>query len=149
MKACEGRIGRAFVIRLEHGDMVPACIERFAEENSISVGHVILVGGMGGGKIVAGPKRSEERPPQPVLVPIDNAYETAGVGILAPDKNGKPVLHMHGTFGRSGKVLTGCMRPGVITWLIGEVIIYEIIGTDAARIMDSESGFELLELGHS
>ena len=91
MKTCEGQIGRVFVLRLEDGDIVPDCIERFAEENNISVGHVILVGGMSGGKIVVGPKRSEERPPQPIFLPIDNAYETAGVGVLAPDKDGKPI----------------------------------------------------------
>jgi len=28
MKATEGRIGRVFVMRLEHGDKVPDCIER-------------------------------------------------------------------------------------------------------------------------
>jgi len=149
MKTCQGQIGRVFILRLEHGDTVPYCIERFAEENNISVGQVIMVGGIGGGKIVVGPERSEEMPPQPVFQPIDNAYETAGVGVLAPDKDGKPMLHIHGTFGRSGQTLTGCMRPGVTTWLIGEVIIYEIIGTNAARIMDNESGFELLELGRS
>jgi predicted DNA-binding protein with PD1-like motif len=38
MKACEGRIGRVFVIRPEDGDMVPDCIERFAEDNRVSVG---------------------------------------------------------------------------------------------------------------
>jgi len=35
MKACEGHIGRVFVIRLEDGDMVPECIERFAAEKGI------------------------------------------------------------------------------------------------------------------
>jgi len=30
MKASEGRIGRVFVIRLDDGDVVPECIERFA-----------------------------------------------------------------------------------------------------------------------
>jgi predicted DNA-binding protein with PD1-like motif len=49
MKACEGRIGRVFVIRLEDGDVVPECIERFAEEKRVSVGQAILVGGIGGG----------------------------------------------------------------------------------------------------
>ncbi|MEE9401337.1 MAG: DUF296 domain-containing protein, partial [Dehalococcoidia bacterium] len=70
MKTCEGRIGRVFVIRLEHGDVVPECIERFAEEHGVSVGHVILVGGIGGGEVVVGPRRSEERPPEPMLLPI-------------------------------------------------------------------------------
>jgi len=47
MKVCEGQIGRVFVIRLEHGDVVPEAIERFAEEKGVSVGHVILLGGIG------------------------------------------------------------------------------------------------------
>ncbi len=32
MKACEGRIGRVFIIELEDGDVVPECIEQFAEQ---------------------------------------------------------------------------------------------------------------------
>ena len=32
--------------------------------------------------------------------------------------------------------MTGCMRPGVTTWLVGEVILYEILGADAVRVKD-------------
>ena len=146
MKACEGTIGRVFVMRLEDGDVVPACIERFAEEKGISVGHVILVGGIGGGEVVVGPRNSETIPPQPMLLPVDGAHEVVGVGTIAPGGDGKPVLHIHAALGRSGQTMTGCLRPGVTTWLVGEVIIYEIIGADVARVLDKESGFELLEV---
>ena len=47
MKASEGRVGRVFVIRLEHGDMIPDCIERFAEEKKISVINDVLCKGCG------------------------------------------------------------------------------------------------------
>jgi len=146
MKACEGQTGRVFVIRLEHGDVMPECIERFAEEKRISVGYAILVGGIGGGEVVVGPRRSEERPPQPMLLPVDGAHEVLAVGVLAPNEDGKPVLHIHGALGRAGKTMTGCLRPGVTTWLVGEVILYEILGVDVARVMDKESGFALLEI---
>ncbi|MBL7125501.1 MAG: DNA-binding protein [Dehalococcoidales bacterium] len=146
MKASEGRVGRVFVIRLEDGDVVPDCIERFAEQKGISVGHVILVGGIGGGEVVVGPRDSEERPPQPMLLPIDGAHEVVGVGVIAPDEDGKPVLHIHAALGRSGQTMSGCLRPGVTTWLVGEVILYEIVGATAARVLDKESGFELLEV---
>ena len=149
MKACEGRLGRVFVIRLEDGDVVPACIERFAEENGVSVAHVILVGGIAEGEVVVGPRRSEERPPQPMLLPIDGAHEVAGVGVLAPCEDGKPVLHIHAALGRSGKSTTGCLRPGVTVWIVGEVILYEILGARVARVTDRESGFALLEPGGS
>lgn len=147
MKACEGKVGRVFVIRLEHGDVVPECIERFAEGNGVSVGHVLLVGGIGGGEIVVGPRRSEDRPPQPVLLPVDGAHEVAGVGVLAPGEDGRPVLHIHAALGRSGQTMSGCLRPGVTTWLVGEVILYEILGASVARLRDEESGFALLEPG--
>ncbi len=147
MKACEGQISRVFVIRLEDGDVVPECIERFAEENGVSVGQAILVGGIGAGDVVVGPRRSEERPPEPMLLPIDEAYEVVGVGVLAPSEDGKPTLHIHAALGRAGQTMTGCLRQGVTTWLVGEVILYEIIGMKAARILDKQSGFELLEPG--
>ena len=81
-----------------------------------------------------------------MLLPVDGAHEVVGVGIIAPDKKGKPVLHIHASLGRSGQTLTGCLRPGVKTWLVGEAIIYEILGTDAKRLPDEESGFDLLEV---
>ena len=149
MKACEGQIGRVFVIRLGDGDIVPECIERFAEENGVSTGQVILIGGIGGGEVVVGPRCSEERPPQPMLLPIDGVHEVLGVGILAPSEEGKPVLHIHAALGRSGQTMSGCLRPGVTTWLVGEVILYEILGANAMRVRDEESGFTLLEPGGS
>jgi len=149
MKASEGHIGRVFVIRLEDGDVVPESIESFARDNGVSVGHVVLVGGIGGGQIVAGPRHSNERPPDPMLLPVDGAHEVVGVGVLAPGQDGKPVLHIHAALGRSGQTMSGCLRPGVTTWLVGEVILYEIIGAKATRIKDKQSGLALLEPGTS
>lgn len=146
MKACEGQIGRVFLLRLEDGDMVPGCIEHFAEEKGVSAGHVILVGGIGGGELVVGPRHSNERPLQPMLLPIDGAHEVVGVGVLAPNEDEKPILHIHAALGRSGQTVSGCLRPGVTTWLVAEVILYEILGVDARRVRDEESGFVLLDI---
>ena len=41
--------------------------------------------------------------------------------------------------------ITGCLRPGVTTWLVGEAIIYEITDAKVARIKDAETGFGLLQ----
>ncbi|MBM3156499.1 MAG: DNA-binding protein [Chloroflexi bacterium] len=147
MKASEGKLGRVFVIRLEDGDKLPYCIEKFAEKKGISVGHVILVGGIGEGQVVVGPRYSDKMPPEPMLLPIDSAHEVAGVGVLAPDENGKPVLHIHAALGRSGQTMTGCLRPGVKTWLVAEAILYEILGARATRVKDNKSGFTLLQPG--
>jgi len=148
MKACEGKIGRVFVIKLEDNDEIPKCIERFASQKGISAGHVILVGGIKSGEVVVGPRHSEEMPPDPMLLPIDGAHEVVGIGVLAPDKDGKPILHIHASLGRSGQTMCGCLRLGVKTWLIGEAILYEITDVNVARIKHEQSGFELLEPGH-
>ena len=146
MKASEGKIGRVFTVRLEDGDVLPDCLEKFAAENAIKCGQVVLVGGIGDGQVVSGPRRTDEMPPDPVYIPVHGAHEVVGVGIIAPDKDGKPVLHIHASLGCGGKVITGCLRPGVTTWLVGEAIIYEITGTSARRLPDERSGFELLEI---
>jgi len=70
MKAAEGKTGRVFVIRLEDGDVVPACLEEFAKKNNIKVGFVTIIGGMVEGNIVTGPRETEEMPPDPILTPI-------------------------------------------------------------------------------
>jgi predicted DNA-binding protein with PD1-like motif len=146
MQAGEGKIGRVFVIRLEDGDLLPACIERFAEEKHIKNGFVLLVGGIGRGQVVVGPRYSDQMPPEPMFLPIDGAHEVAGVGVLAPGEDGKTILHMHAAMGRSGKTTTGCIRPGVTTWLIGEAILYEILDINTRRILDKKSGFALLQV---
>ena len=145
MKATEGKLGRVFVIRLEDGDVVPDCIELFAAEKGVQVGQAVLVGGIGSGQVVVGPRVSDQRPPAPMLLPIDGAHEVCAVGVLAPGPDGTPALHIHGALGRSGQTTTGCLRPGVTTWLVGECILYEILGAAAQRVMDEATNFALLE----
>jgi uncharacterized protein len=144
LKYSEGRIGRVFVIRLEDDDELPVCIEKFAAERRVSVGQVILLGGIGSGEIVSGPLKNKELPVDPMLIPLDGVHEVVGVGILAPDKKGRATLHIHAALGRGGKTVTGCLRKGVKTWLVGEVILYEILGAKMARLPDKVSGFDLL-----
>ena len=145
MKASEGRMGRVFVIRLENEDKLPDCIEQFAREKNVIHGQVVLVGGVGHGDVVVGPRKTEERPPQPMLLPLDGAHEVVAAGVLAPDAKGRPVLHIHGALGRSGKTTTGCLRPGVYTWVVGEAILFELLDVRASRLKDPETGFVLLE----
>jgi predicted DNA-binding protein with PD1-like motif len=146
MKASQGRPGRVFILRLEDGDILPDCIENFAAGHEISVGYVVIVGGIGEGNVVVGPRDSSQMPPEPMLLPVDGAHELAGVGIIAPGEDGRPVLHIHAALGRAGKTTTGCLRPGVKTWLVGEAVINEVLDVDVMRKKDVKSGFALLEI---
>jgi predicted DNA-binding protein with PD1-like motif len=149
MQASQGSVGRIFVLRLEDGDTVPDCIETFARKQEIRVAHVALLGGIGAGEVVSGPRRSDQRPPEPMRIPVDGAHEALGVGFLAPDEAGDPVLHLHAALGRGGQTLTGCTRPGVEAWLVGEVVLYEILGADVVRRADPAAGLSLLEAGRN
>ncbi len=146
MRISEGHLGRVFVIRLEDGDVIPDCIERLAREKKIAVGQVLMIGGIGAGQVVAGPRHSQEMPPDPMLIPVDGAHEVVGIGLITPNEQGQPVMHAHAALGRAGRTTTGCLRPGVTTWVVGEVIICEILGIDAIRARDPQTGFELLRI---
>ncbi len=145
MRACEGKIGRVFVLRLEDGDVVPTCIEEFADRKRIQAGLVVLIGGIGGGLMVVGPRDADTMPPDPMLIPVDGPHAVVGVGVIAPGDDGKPALHIHAALGRAGHAVAGCLRPGVTTWLVGEAVIYELTEINAARKPDAKSGFTLLE----
>jgi len=144
MQYSEGKIGRVFTLRLDAGERVPDCIEQFAKEHDIKTAHCTMLGGIDGGNIVVGPEDGNTSPITPMLHTINGAHEVAAVGTLFSDEEGTPVLHMHAALGRDGKTRTGCIRPGLDVWLVGEVIIFEILETDMLRKTDKKSGFKLL-----
>lgn len=146
MKATEGRFGRIFVLRLEEGDIIPNCIEEFAKNKKVSIAQVILLGGADKGDVVVGPQDPSADAPEPMLVSLEGAHEIAGLGVMAPDEEDNPVLHMHAAHGRNNDTITGCVRLGVKTWLVGEVVICEILFASAKRIKDEKSGFSLLNI---
>ena len=148
MNVAEGTIGRVFVLRLEHGERLPDCVEAFALERGLSRAFCALVGGVGNGTIVtgpvAGPDGKAAMPPVPVLTALIGTQEVAAVGTLFPDAEGRPRLHMHGAFGHGEEARVGCIRPGIDVWTIGEFLIIELLGLGMTRRRDPATGFELL-----
>jgi len=146
VKYSQGNLGRIFVIRLEDGDMLPHVLEDFAASEGVIRGMCTMVGGINdGSKIVVRPEDGNTLPPIPMLLGLEGVYEIAGVGTIFPDAEGKPVLHMHAALGRDGKTSTGCTRPGVQVWHVGEVILLEITDNNAQRLKNAATGFDLLE----
>ena len=146
MKFCEARQGRVFVIRLEDGEILHEQVERFAREHGIHAATVIAVGGADcGSKLVVGPERGRASPVIPIEHTLSSVHEIVGVGTLFPDESGGPALHMHAACGRADSAVTGCVRRGIRTWHVIEVIITELLDCRAARRPDSGTGFHLLE----
>ena len=137
--------GRTFVIRLEDGDILHESIETFARENSITAAALIAVGGADkGSRLVVGPPDGRAKPVEPMELILHDVYEISGTGTIFPDRDGNPILHMHLACGREDHSVTGCVRRGVRVWHVMEVILTELTNTDAMRLPDEATGFELL-----
>jgi uncharacterized protein len=147
MQYSQGTIGRVFVLRLEEGERLPEVIEEFAENHHIDGAMVLYVGGaQHGSRLVVGPEAGRQDAIIPLIHSLQGIQELLGVGTLFPDEAGKPVLHMHAATGREGKATVGCTRAGVEVWLVGEVILLEILGTEGQRRKTPPSDFKLLQL---
>ena len=146
MKYSQARQGRIFIIRLEDGDIIHEEIEKFARDHSINAASLIIIGGADkDSKLVVGPEDGTAQNIIPMEHILDNVNEVAGTGTLIPNENGEPILHMHIACGRKKSTITGCVRKGVKTWHILEVILFELTDTAARRVMDPKTGFKLLE----
>ncbi len=146
MQFSEAKIGRVFVMRLEDGERLPQVIESFAQEHRVESGMVIMLGGVAdGSRMVVGPERESGRGVIPLVHILTGIQEILAVGTLFPDESGNPMLHMHGATGREGGAAVGCTRAGMQVWLVGEVILLEIIGSGGVRRKDPQTGFQLLQ----
>lgn len=147
MQHREGRIGRIFVLRLEQGERLPEAIETFARDQGLMEAMVIYVGGaQDGSRLVVGPEAGRRDAVLPLIHTLSGIQEVLGVGTLFPNEAGEPVLHLHAATGREGGATVGCTRAGMEVWLVGEVIILEVVGTAARRRKDPQTGFALLAL---
>jgi predicted DNA-binding protein with PD1-like motif len=147
MQFTEAKIGRIFVLRLHDGDHLPDVLESFAAGKNVTTALCFFLGGAKEkSRVVVGPREGYTLPPEPMVTLLNGVHEACGVGTILADEKGKPKLHMHASFGRNEKTVTGDMRTGVDVWRIGEVVLLELLGAVAHRAVDKETGFEFLEI---
>ena len=146
MRYSEAAQGRVFVIRLEDGEILHETIERFAVAHGIGAATVIAIGCADkGSTLIVGPAHGRASSVDPMPHTLDDVHEIAGTGTLFPDDTGAPILHMHAACGRKDRTITGCVRAGVKTWQVLEVVVTELKGTHARRLKDETTGFKLLQ----
>ena len=148
MEYTEAKKGRIFVARLREGEEVYPAIESLAEKEKISAAVIWILGGVAEGKVVCGPQLPVTSPIQAISRTFEHPSELLGIGTLFPDTDGVPKLHLHSAIGRIEKIIVGCPREGLKTFLILEIIIQELTGADIARKPDPISGFKLLSLAN-
>jgi predicted DNA-binding protein with PD1-like motif len=147
MRSLEMERGRTFVLRLEAGEVLHEVLESFCKNNGIKNAYVSVVGGIGeGSRITVGPEVPYDKGIVPIVLTLDAPHELTASGTIFPDEDGNPMVHIHGSAGREGKAVTGCLRTGVIAWLVLEVVLIELVGEGAVRKKDKNTGMKILEL---
>jgi len=141
-----GTTGRVIVLRLSDGEAIYPAIESVAAKETIANAMVWIIGGMKNGAVVVGPKDATKVPLETMQEVFSDEREIVGVGTLFLSSENKPKLHMHAGIGKGAKPIVGCPRMGADCWLVGEVVIMELVGVKARRVKQEKGSLELLEI---
>lgn len=145
MQYTEGQIGRVFVVRIDDGEDMLLSLREFIQDRNIQAGSIHFLGALMNGRMVTGPEEPVI-PPVPHFVLFEGGWEVFGIGTIYPGDGG-PHIHYHGSVGRSGHALTGCIREKATTYLIVEAVIMEFTGLSARREFDEKTQVHLPVLG--
>ena len=147
MQDVEVGLGRVFILRLQEGDRLPDVLETFADQRKVTHALCVFLGGVKEkGKVIVGPEDSHAAPINPIVKLLDGVHEVCGIGTIITDETDKPTLHMHASFGRDDRTITGCIRMGIEIWAIGEIVLLELITDSAHRVRHRQTGLEFLEI---
>jgi predicted DNA-binding protein with PD1-like motif len=146
MEYTEGRIGRIFWVKIEHGDDPRAGLLELARRERIEHAAIWVLGALEKGRMVAGPETAA-LPPRPMWTAWDDGREILGLGTLAPGDDG-PEPHLHLAAGRRGESAEiGCLRGDNQAYVLVEAVVMEISGVDARRGVDPAIGLPVLTFG--
>lgn len=145
MQYSKGSIGRVFVARIDHGEDLLTGLKELLAREKIETAVMFFIGALKDGSLVTGP-RETVIPPDPHWEYFTEAREMVGMATVWPE-NGKPVIHLHSALGRGENTLTGCIRTEAAAYLVVEIVIFEILGTEAVRRLDPATGLKLLSFG--
>lgn len=141
MHCAEGRPGRIFVVRIDHGEELVEILLQCIREKEILCGTVQVLGALQEGHMVTGPEEMV-LPPIPHREEISGGWEILGAGTISWGENG-PHLHLHSTAGKGNRALAGCLRDLARVYIVIEAVIIEIAGIRAIRRPDPATGLDL------
>lgn len=144
MKYTKGAIGRIFVLKFDHRDVLLEELNKFTKKEKLRSAVMFFIGALNQGTIVTGPKKAVI-PPVPNELTFKDGWEVLGVGTIFSGKTG-PQFHLHGSMGKKLKVLTGCVRKKSEVFLVIEAIVFELKGVKAAKDIDPKTGLNLLRI---
>jgi len=138
MKYSEGSLSRVFAVTFEHGDMLIDNLKELIVKQNIRNGYIFMLGALGEGRLVTGPKNME-LPTEPMWGGFDDGREIIGIGSIAWDEKA-PHIHIHVAAGRAGDMLLGCLRDGGRVHIVVEAVLFEAAFDSLVRSFDSRTG---------
>lgn len=144
MKYREGRLGRVFVLKFEHGEDFQKEVSDFCRKESVRCGQVQFLGAIKESEVVVGP-RKPVIPPEPIWKKFNDGREVVGYGTIFWDEN-EPRVHLHGVFSRRDNSFIGCIRKKSEVYLIIEAVIIEITDVDIKRVYNEKLKLTVLEI---
>ena len=141
MRYASARMGRIFVARVDHGEDLLLEMRTIVVREGVSHAVMLFLGALREGSVVTGPEEPVI-PPSPHMVKFGGGWEVVGMATVYPGEEG-PAIHLHGSVGRGDQALTGCLRDRAETYLVVEVVIFELAGLPVRRNRDSSTGLIL------
>jgi predicted DNA-binding protein with PD1-like motif len=139
------RLGRIFVARVDHGEDFLGEMRNLILAEGISHAVMLFLGALQEGSIVTGPE-SPVIPPSPHFERFRDGWEVVGIASVYPGEDG-PAIHVHGSCGRGDRTLTGCLRVKAETYLVMEVVVFELDGLTIQKTHDDRTGVSLPDFG--
>ena len=132
--------GDTYVVRLQRGEEVLACLRELCEKESLSLGTVSAIGAVT--HVVVGVYRVDEQ--KYVANTFDGVMELTSLMGNITEKDGEPYLHLHATFGDlTGKVIGGHLNEAVVSATC-ELFVRKVEG-HVGRRLDPETGLNIFD----
>jgi hypothetical protein len=141
MQCAEGRPGRIFIVRIDHGEDLLGVLEQCIREKEIHCGVIQVLGALGAGKMVSGPEEMV-LPPYPHWEDFNGGWEMIGLGTISWSDD-RPHIHLHSAAGKGNRTLTGCLREKAEVYIVTEAVITEISGVQSVSCPDRTTGLSL------
>jgi predicted DNA-binding protein with PD1-like motif len=144
MEYSVGHTGRVILLRLDENEDVLESLKSLASKEKVETGIFFVIGSLKEGSLVSGAE-TEDLPLVPIWHPLEKNHEILGIGNIF-QMEGQPKIHMHAALARGAECLMGCLRENSKVFLLEEIIILELLGTEAFRERDMRTGLSVLKL---
>lgn len=143
MEYSSAEIKRVFIAKFSDGEDILKGLKELFVKEKLEGALFFIIGAIKDGKIVSGPKE-DVIPPEPYWRSIEEAHEVVGVGNIFKADD-EPKIHLHTTFAKKEMIKMGCIRESAKTFLLLEVIIFELAGAELYKGIDEKTGLLMLK----